>query len=153
MRLPVLCLAVGGRIGHPEVDWIRNDTQQPVLRTVDALCHQKPRRAFNGSGVQVSAGGRNAGVSEGYLDQMDRSAALNSVGGVRVAEPVWRDVQIDSCLAGRLADDTATCEGSRCPPFWDRNTGSSGPAISRSRWRHSQHIGVSRIARVLLPFP
>jgi hypothetical protein len=50
-------------------------------------------------------------MAEGGLYQVDRSAAVEGVGSVSVAEPVRRNGQLDAGAAGGLADDAQNRHG------------------------------------------
>jgi hypothetical protein len=47
------------------------------------------RRAIGRPSMEVPTGSGHRGVSEGGLDQVDRRTALERVGGMGVAEPMW----------------------------------------------------------------
>ena len=66
---------------------------------------EKSSRAVFGAGMEVAAGGGDGGVAEGGLHQMNRRAAVQSVAGVSVAEPVGRDAEFDAGALRRQADD------------------------------------------------
>jgi hypothetical protein len=61
--------------------------------------------------VEVSAGGGDAGMAEGGLDQVDGAAAIKGVRSVSVAEPVRRNGQFDAGAEGGLADDAQDGHG------------------------------------------
>jgi hypothetical protein len=61
--------------------------------------------------MEVTAGGSDAGMAEGGLDQVDRGAAVKGVGSVSVAEPVRGDGQFDAVAAGGFADDAQDGHG------------------------------------------
>ena len=53
----------------------------------------------------VPAGGGEALVAEGLLHEVGRRAAVEGVGGVRVADPVRGDVLFDAGRTGSFTDD------------------------------------------------
>jgi hypothetical protein len=59
--------------------------QQPIF-----LEREEAAGAIVGACVEVASGGRDAGVPERGLDQVDGRAAVKGMRGMRVAEPVRR---------------------------------------------------------------
>ena len=55
--------------------------------------------------MEVTPSGGDGGVAERGLDEMDRRAAVQSVAGVSVPEPVGRDVEFDAGALCRPAHD------------------------------------------------
>ena len=53
---------------------------------------EKAARAVLGAGVEIFAGGGDGGVAEGGLHQMNRGAAVEGMGTVRVPHPVRRNI-------------------------------------------------------------
>ena len=60
--------------------------------------------------MEVAAGGGDAGVAEGGLDQVNGGAAVEGVGGMGVAEPVGGNGLVDAGAGGGFADDASDGE-------------------------------------------
>ena len=63
------------------------------------------RRAFLRTRVQVPSRRCDRDLPESRLDQVNRSASIQRVRSVSVAEPMWRNREIDSCAGCRPAHD------------------------------------------------
>ena len=132
-------------------------TPSDALQRGIALDRQKTAGALVRPGMQVTPSGGNTGMSEGGLHQVNGRAVVEGVGGVRMAEPVRRNRQLNAGAPGRQAHDPQHGQGPRTPPPWllrERNTGSSGSAWARlsSLTSFQTEPGI-RIARVIPPFP
>ena len=66
-------------------------------------------------GVGVAAGGGEALVAEGLLDEVGRGAAVEGVRGVGMPEPVRGDVFFDAGVAGSLAYDPPELAAAKRP--------------------------------------
>ncbi len=77
-----------------------------ILEPELTLQGEKTTGAVLRPGMQVAAGGGNAGMSERRLHQVNGGAAVEGMGGVRVPEPVGRDGEFNAGAAGRLPDQT-----------------------------------------------
>ena len=66
-------------------------------------------------GVSVAAGGSEALVAEGLLDEVGRGAAVEGVRGVGVPKPVRRDVFFDAGAPGRLTYDPPELAAAKRP--------------------------------------
>jgi hypothetical protein len=69
-----------------------------------ALERQKPAGAVFRSRVQISTGGRNAGVAESRLHQVNGRTAVERVGSMSMPEPVRRYGQLDARAFGGCPD-------------------------------------------------
>jgi hypothetical protein len=65
--------------------------------------------------MQISAGGRNRGMAERRLHEVDRGAAVECVARVGVAHPVRRDLLFQACLLCRRVDDPSDLRGVEMP--------------------------------------
>ena len=63
----------------------------------------------------VAAGGGEALVAEGLLHEVGRGAAVKGMRGVRVPEPVRRDVFFDAGVARSLSDDPPQLAAAKRP--------------------------------------
>ena len=63
----------------------------------------------------VAAGGGEALVAEGLLNEVGRSAAIEGVRGVGVPEPVRRDVFFDAGITRSLAHDPPELAAAKRP--------------------------------------
>ncbi len=93
-------------VGMKARDVLRLETR--LLRVLDAgdsLQREETAGTVVRPGMQVAAGGRDAGMAESGLHQMNGRAAVEGMGGVRVPEPVRRDGKFDPGTLGCFADD------------------------------------------------
>src|SRR4051794_39048631 len=67
---------------------------------------QKTAGAFFGPGVQVTAGRRDAGMTEGSLKRVEGGPAVGGVGGVGRGEPVRTEGHVDAGPFGRVFYDS-----------------------------------------------
>ena len=74
-----------------------------ILRPGCNYTREEAAGAVVGAGVEVAAGGGDAGMSEGSLHQMNRRTAVKSMGSVCMPEPVGRNGKFNAgarcCLA------------------------------------------------------
>ncbi len=82
--------------------------QTRLLRLLDAgqaLQREETAGTVVRTGMQVAAGRRDAGMAEGSLHQVNGRAAVEGMGGVRMAKPVRRNGDFNAGAISRLAND------------------------------------------------
>jgi hypothetical protein len=75
-------------------------------------------------------------LSEGGLHQVNRRAAVEGMGSVRVPEPMRRDAEFDTGAGGSFAAMRSTARGCSMPPFCplrERKTESPEPVAGVRR--------------------